>query len=60
MSQANCLKCLGRCEIPCLLDYGGGPHPENSPTCGGDSRVRIECPHCDGDGKKYVAQTRVY
>jgi DnaJ-class molecular chaperone len=40
MSQVNCPECRGRGEIPCPLDYGGG-----------DPRVRIECPYCDGDGK---------
>lgn len=47
----KCPECKGKGEVPCPVDYGGDDHPHNCPVCGGDPKVRVPCPDCEGTGK---------
>lgn len=47
--MATCENCNGVGETSCPMEYGGMPHPENCPACGGDGRVT--CSMCDGTGE---------
>jgi len=50
-SLVKCPECNGKGEVPCPMEYGDDDHPSNCPTCGGNKRVRVTCPLCDGEGK---------
>lgn len=50
----KCPECNGKGVVSCPVDYGGDDfeaHPDSCRVCGGDSRVRVTCPECDGSGK---------
>ena len=51
MAKVRCPECKGKGEADCNMEYGGEPHPDNCPICGGDSSVKIDCYECDGTGK---------
>ena len=46
----KCPECNGKGEVPCPRDYDG-KHPYSCPICGGDPKVRVPCPACEGTGK---------
>lgn len=51
MAREKCSECKGKGEVPCPVDYGGEwPHDEECVVCRGDTRTRVPCYGCEGEG----------